>query len=80
MRVVRVRVSPDFEEEPEMDSRSDKSGMVCKGGTNVVVREPEPEPLLDGRLSKLVMVLIDPVGERVMDWSGMLTDRSSASL
>ena len=33
-----------FALEPEMDSRSDKSGMVCRGGTNVVDLDPEPEP------------------------------------
>jgi hypothetical protein len=61
--------------EPEMDSRS-RSGMVWRGGTNVVDREPEPEL----RESKLVMVLIEPVGERVIEGSGMLTERSNASL
>jgi len=59
--------------EPEMDSRS-RSGMVWRGGTNVVDREPEL------RESKLVMVLIEPVGERVIEGSGMLTERSNASL
>jgi hypothetical protein len=58
--------------EPEIDSRSDKSGIVCKGGTKVVDLEPEPEPVpvLEGLLSRLVMeriVLIEPVGERVSD-------------
>ena len=80
------RASPDLALEPEIDSRSDKSGMLCKGGTNVVdlEPEPEPEPVLDCLLSKLVidrMVLIEPVGERVSDWSGMdVIERSKASL
>ena len=58
---------------------------MCKGGTNVVDLDPdpEPEPLLDCLLSREVIdriVLIDPVGDRVSDWSGMVMDRSSASL
>lgn len=58
---------------------------MCKGGTNVVDLDPdpEPEPLLDCLLSREVIdriVLIDPVGDRVSDWSGMVIDRSSASL
>lgn len=81
----RVKLVPvaDLEEDPEIDSRSERSGIVCKGGTKVVDREPEPEPEPECPLSKLVierMVLIEPVGERVTDWSGIVTERSSASL
>jgi hypothetical protein len=50
----------------------------------VVDLEPEPEPEEeDCLLSREVMeriVLMDPVGERVADWSGIVIDRSSASL
>jgi hypothetical protein len=60
---------------------------VWRGGTNVVDLEPEPEPEEeeeeDCLLSREVMeriVLMDPVGERVADWSGIVIDRSSASL
>lgn len=86
MKLVPVPVPVnDLEELPSIDSRSDRSGMVFKGGTNVVDLEPdpEPEPEPERPLSKLVIdriVLIDPVGERVTDWSGIVTDRSRASL
>ena len=60
---------------------------MWRGGTNVVDLEPEPEPEEeeeeDCLLSREVMeriVLMDPVGECVADWSGIVIDRSSASL
>lgn len=75
-------VRPVRELRSEMDSRSERSGVIM-GGTKVVVREPEPVPEPEPRESKLVMeriVRMEPVGERVTDWSGIVTERSSASL
>jgi hypothetical protein len=55
---------------PEIDPKSDRSGIIWRGETNVVDFEPEPQPELDWRLSKLI---IDPiVGERVIVGFGML--------
>lgn len=55
------------------------SGRELRGGTKTVEREPTLEVLL--RLSMDKIVLIDPVGERVMEEdSGMATGRLTASL
>lgn len=55
------------------------SGRELRGGTKTVEREPTLELLL--RLSIDKIVLIDPVGERVMEEdSGIATGRLTASL
>lgn len=64
------RESPDLDIEPESDCRSETSGILSNGGTNTV----DAEPLLDSELTLLAIVrivLIDPVGERVSERSGI---------
>lgn len=65
--------------EPVIDCRSDKSGILSRGGTKTV--DAEPEPVADSVLVLVMerIVRIDPVGEPVAERSGIVTDRSRAS-
>ena len=63
---------------PDVDWKSDRSGIVSRGGTNVVKAEPVPvETVL---LVIDPIVLIEPVGDPEVDLSGMVTEWSRASL
>ena len=69
----------DWRESDAVDMKSEMSGRVLSGGTNTVEREPLLETLL--RLSTERIVLIDPVGERVMEAeSGTTTGLLTVSL
>lgn len=77
-----ARDSDPVLEESENVCRSDRLGIVCRGGTNTVDAEPEPEPAPE-TLVVLVMeriVLIEPVGEPGSERLGNVTERSNASL
>jgi hypothetical protein len=65
--------------EPDNDCKSDRSGITSSGGTKTVDAEPDPERALVA-LSMDPIVLIEPVGDRVIERSGSVTLRSSASL
>lgn len=64
--------------------RSDRLGIVCRGGTNIVDAEPEPEPEPEPEmLVELIIVpivLMEPVGEPGSERLGNVTERSKASL
>ena len=69
----------DWRESDAVDMKSEISGRVLSGGTNTVEREPLLEMLL--RLSTERIVLIEPVGERVMEAeSGTATGLLTVSL
>ena len=60
---------------PDVDWKSDRSGMVSRGGTNVVEAEPVPvETVEDWRLVIDPMVLMEPVGDPEVDLSGIVTE------
>ena len=57
------------------DWKSDRSGMVSRGGTKVVKAEPVAvETAEDCRLVIEPMVLMEPVGDPEVDLSGMVTE------
>lgn len=75
-----MRRREPLEDEPE-DCGAEMSKRSLRGGTNTVEREPLLVTLL--LLSMDSIVLIDPVGERVIDAeeeSGRVTGRWTASL
>lgn len=60
---------------PDVDWKSDRSGMVSRGGTKVVKAEPVPVEIVeDRRLVMDPMVLMEPVGDPEVDLSGMVTE------
>lgn len=86
---VSVPVPSDVVEPPDGENRlvvrsvksgsSGRSGIVSKGGTNVVDAEPEPDPeLLILMIDRIVR--IEPVGDPACERSGSVTERSRASL
>ena len=64
----------------EESERSERLGIVCKGGTNIVDAEPEPEPEALVVLVMVWIVLMEPVGEPGSERLGNVTVRSNASL
>lgn len=79
-----ARDSEPVLEESEKVCKSDKLGIVCRGGTNTIDAEPEPEPepaaetLLVLAMERIV--LIEPVGEPGSERLGSVTVRSNACL
>ena len=60
---------------PDVDWKSDRSGMVSRGGTNVVEAEPVRDEIVeDWRLVIDPMVLMEPVGDPEVDLSGIVTE------
>ena len=61
---------------PDVDWKSDRSGMVSRGGTKVVKAEPVPvETVEDWTLLEIdPMVLMEPVGDPEVDLSGIVTE------
>lgn len=61
---------------PDVDWKSDKSGMASRGGTKVVEAEPVPVEIEED-WALLVMdpiVLMEPVGDPEVDLSGIVTE------
>ena len=66
---VRLRELPDVER------KSDRSGMLSRGGTKVVEADPVPVEIAeDWRLVIDPIVLMEPVGDPEVDLSGMVTE------
>jgi len=60
---------------PDVDWKSDRSGIVSSGGTKVVEAEPVPVEIAeDWRLVIDPMVLMEPVGDPEVDLSGIVTE------
>jgi hypothetical protein len=64
---------------------SDKSGILSRGGTKTVEADPDAEPIFEEVEDLMLLVndfivLVDPVGEPVWERSGIVTERSNASL
>ena len=61
---------------PDVDWKSDKSGMESSGGTNVVNAEPVPVETVEDWMLLVIdpIVLIEPVGDPEVDLSGMVTE------
>lgn len=66
---------------PDVDWKSDRSGMVSRGGTKVVEAEPVPVEMPEDCVLVIdPIVLMEPVGDPEVDLSGIVTEWSSASL
>jgi len=60
---------------PDVDWKSDRSGMVSRGGTKVVKAEPVPvETVEDWILVIDPIVLMEPVGDPEVVLSGIVTE------
>lgn len=61
---------------PDVDWKSDKSGMESRGGTKVVKAEPVPVETVEDRMLLVIdpMVLMEPVGDPEVDLSGIVTE------
>jgi len=61
---------------PDVDWKSDRSGMVSRGGTKVVEAEPVPVEIVEDWTLLAIdpMVLMDPVGDPEVDLSGIVTE------
>ena len=60
---------------PDVDWKSDRSGMVSRGGTKVVKAEPVPvETVEDWMLVIDPIVLMEPVGDPEVVLSGIVTE------
>ena len=61
---------------PDVDWKSDKSGIMSSGGMKVVKVEPVPVEIAEERtlLATDAMVLMEPVGDPEVDLSGMVTE------
>ena len=73
----RLRVLPD------VDWKSDKSGMVSSlGGTEFVKAEPVPIEIVEGRMLLVIdsMVFMESVGDPEVYMSGIVAEGSSTSL
>lgn len=72
-----------YDDEDELDRKSDIDGRECIGGTKTVERDPVLELLLLLSMERIVRIdpVIEPVGERVTDEeSGIEIGRLTASL
>ena len=57
------------------DWKSDRSGMVSRGGTKVVEAEPVRDEIVDDWMLVMdPMVLMEPVGDPEVDLSGIVTE------
>jgi len=60
---------------PDVDWKSDRSGMVSRGGTKVVEAEPVRDESVDDWILVMdPMVLMEPVGDPEVDLSGIVTE------
>jgi len=61
---------------PDVDWKSDRSGMVSRGGTKVVEAEPVPVEIVEDWALLVIdpMVLMEPVGDPEVDLSGIVTE------
>jgi hypothetical protein len=61
---------------PDVDWKSDRSGMVSRGGTKVVEAEPVPVEMVEDWMLLVIdpMVLMEPVGDPEVDLSGIVTE------
>ena len=61
---------------PNVDWKSDKSGMVSRGGTKVVEAEPVRDEIVEDWALLVIdpIVLIEPVGDPEVDLSGIVTE------
>lgn len=61
---------------PDVDWKSDKSGMVSRGGTKLVEAEPVPIEIVEEWMLLVIdpMVFMEPVGDPEVDLSGMVTE------
>lgn len=61
---------------PDVDWKSDRSGMVSRGGTKVVEAEPVPVETVDDWTLLVIdpIVLTEPVGDPDVDLSGIVTE------
>ena len=57
---------------PDVDWKSDRSGMVSRGGTKVVEAEPVPVETVEDVIDP--MVLMEPVGDPEVVLSGIVTE------
>lgn len=77
-----ARDSAPVLEESENVCKSERLGIVCRGGTNTIDAVPEPEPAAETLLVLAMdrIVLMEPVGEPGSERPGSVTVRSNASL
>jgi hypothetical protein len=61
---------------PDVDCKSDRSGIVSRGGTKVVKAEPVPDETVEDWTLLVIdpMVLMEPVGDPEVDLSGIVTE------
>lgn len=60
---------------PDVDWKSDISGIASRGGTKVVKAEPVPVETVEDRMLVIdPIVLIEPVGDPDVDLSGIVTE------